>query len=139
MNDLVRIRDYDDRDRAAVVHVFETVLPDAQPHNQPEPVIDAKLAVDDMLYVADLDGQVVGTCMAGYDGHRGWLYSVAVLETHQRRGIASRLVQHALANLKARGCLKVNLQVRAGNEAVIGFYESLGFATEARVSMGIRL
>lgn len=139
VNTAIEIRDFAEADRAAVVRVWETVLPDDQPHNQPNPVIDAKLAVDEMLYVAETGAEVIGTVMAGYDGHRGWLYSVAVLPGYQRRGIASALVKHALEALSKRGCLKVNLQIRSGNEAVIGFYESIGFVTEARVSMGIRL
>ena len=133
------IRKFAGTDRAEVIALWQAVLPDTQAHNQPDPVIDAKLAVDDMLYVAVQNGKVVGTAMAGYDGHRGWLYSVAVYPQCQRQGIASQLVRAAVDALKARGCLKVNLQVRAGNEAVIGFYRSLGFDTEARTSMGIRI
>lgn len=138
---------YQSADRAEVIALWQAVLPDGQPHNQPEPVIDAKLAVDDLLLVARLAEplpgtparEVVGTVMAGYDGHRGWLYAVAVAEGARRRGVGSALVSAAIAALRERGCCKLNLQVRAGNDAAVAFYAALGFETEARVSMGLRL
>ncbi len=77
--------------------------------------------------------------MAGYDGHRGWIYSVAVLPSHQRRRIGSRLLAHAEAALIRKGCVKINLQIAEGNESVARFYASLGFAVEQRVSMGKRI
>jgi ribosomal protein S18 acetylase RimI-like enzyme len=77
--------------------------------------------------------------MAGYDGHRGWLYRVAVHPRHQRHGLGAALVRHAEAELIALGCPKINLQVLAGNAAVVAFYEKLGYRVEERVSMGKRL
>ena len=79
---------------------------------------------------------IMAAVMVGYDGHRGWLYAVAVPPTHQRQGIGAALVHHAEAALAARGCLKINLQITGGNEAVAGFYEALGYRVEPRVSMG---
>ena len=134
----IAIRKYRQDDQHQVAALWETVLPDSQPHNQPEVVL-AKLAVDVLIFVAEADARVVGTTIAGWDGHRGWLYSVAVLPDCQRRGIASRLVQEALAALRLLGCDKFNLQVRTGNEAVIAFYESLNFSVEGRTSMGVKL
>ena len=135
----IAIRKYRQDDQHQVAALWETVLPDSQPHNQPEVVLAKKLAVDDLIFVAEADARVVGTTIAGWEGHRGWLYSVAVLPGCQRRGIASRLVQEALAALRLLGCDKVNLQVRTGNEAVIAFYESLNFFVEGRTSMGVKL
>jgi ribosomal protein S18 acetylase RimI-like enzyme len=82
---------------------------------------------------------VVGTTMAGYDGHRGWIYSVAVAPSHRRQGIASRLVVHAERALIGKGCVKINLQIMEGNESVAAFYSELGYAVEKRISMGKRL
>ena len=82
---------------------------------------------------------VVGTIMAGYDGHRGWIYSVAVSPSHRRQGIGSRLVSHAERALTDRGCMKINLQIMEGNESVTAFYASLGYSVEKRVSMGKRV
>ncbi len=77
--------------------------------------------------------------MAGYDGHRGWLYAVAVDPGQRRGGVGTALVRHAEQMLRDLGCGKVNLQVRATNAAVVSFYERLGYAVEERISMGKRL
>jgi ribosomal protein S18 acetylase RimI-like enzyme len=82
---------------------------------------------------------VVGTVLAGYDGHRGWLYSVAVHPAHRRRGLGARLVHHAESVLTGRGCMKINLQIVSTNESVKTFYEALGYSTEPRISMGKRV
>ncbi|QDV42155.1 Acetyltransferase YpeA [Stieleria neptunia] len=77
--------------------------------------------------------------MAGYDGHRGWIYSLAVTPTQQRRGIGSTLIRHAEQALSNLDCPKINLQVRSQNDEVVAFYGSLGYDTEQRISMGKRL
>lgn len=123
-------------DRSSVIALWETVFPDDPPHNAPPKVFDAKLAVgDDMLLVAVEGDAVVGTTMAGYDGHRGWLHKVAVLPEYRRRGLATDLVRHAIRSLRSAGCTKVNLQIRATNADVRAFYEGLGFELEERLSM----
>ena len=127
-------------DRSGVIALWERVFPDDPPHNAPAKVFDTKLAAhDDMLFVATDGNSVIGTAMAGYDGHRGWLYTVAVSPQHRRRGIGTALVRHAVAALRTAGCIKVNLQIRATNSAVRGFYESLGFEVEERLSMGMHI
>ena len=128
-------------DRDGVIALWETAFPDDPSHNAPAKVFDAKLAMrDGMLFVAtDAEAAIVGTVMAGYDGHRGWLYTVAVSPGHRRRGIGTALVRHAVAALRAEGCGKVNLQIRSSNRAVRRFYESLGFRAEERLSMGMLL
>ena len=92
-------------DRAGVIALWERVFPDDPPHNAPAKVFDAKLAMrDGMLFVATDADTVIGTAMAGYDGHRGWLYAVAVLPGHRRRGIGAALVRHAVGALRKAGC-----------------------------------
>ena len=106
-------------------------------HNEPGLVIDKKMAMHDSLFfVAVAAAEVVGTVMAGYDGHRGWLYSVAVSPAHRKLGTGRQLVAHAEQSLVSRGCLKINLQLLQSNAAVAAFYASLGYAVEPRVSMG---
>ena len=127
-------------DRAGVIALWERVFPDNQPHNAPATVFDAKLVMgDDLLFVAEDAECIIGTVMAGYDGHRGWLYTVAVSPECRRRGVGTDLVRHAVDALRAVGCIKVNLQIRATNAAVRGFYESLGFEAEALLSMGLHI
>ena len=74
--------------------------------------------------------------MAGYDGYRGWLYSVAVAPTKRHRGLGSSVVHHAEKALAALGCMKINLQLLATNEATAAFYKSVGYSVEPRLSMG---
>ena len=110
-------------------------------HNEPGLVIDKKLALHDgLFFVAVAQGplacDVVGTVMAGYDGHRGWLYSVAVQHGHRKVGVGRQLVAHAEQALASRGCLKINLQLIQSNAAVAAFYVAMGYAVEPRVSMG---
>jgi ribosomal protein S18 acetylase RimI-like enzyme len=136
----MQIRTYHDSDEAAVVALWNDALPDSAPHNDPAASIRKKVAVDrDLFLVADIEGAIVGTVLGGYDGHRGWIYSVAVDRRHRRQGIGGALIRRLEAALVERGCLKVNLQVRASNEEVVAFYAELGYAVEERISMGKRL
>lgn len=133
------IQPYSDRDdRAGVIALWRGVFGYATAHNDPALAVDKKLAVlDGLFFVAhDDSGAVIGTAMAGYDGHRGWLYAVAVHPEQQRRGLGRSLVQAAEAALAQRGCLKINLQLLTSNAATAAFYEALGYAVEPRISMG---
>jgi ribosomal protein S18 acetylase RimI-like enzyme len=137
---MVQIRVYQPSDEPGVVAVWQSTLPSPAPHNEPLTAIRKKLAVDpELFFVAESDGRVIGTAIGGYDGHRGWIYSVAVLAEYQRQGIGEKLVRRLERALAERGCLKVNLQVFSSNGAVVAFYERLGYAVEERISMGKRL
>ncbi len=132
-----KIRKFQESDKATLTALWQAVFPDDPPHNEPSLVIEAKLAVDDLIFIAEEeDGEMIGACMAGYDGHRGWLYAVAVSPDQRRNGTGKALVLFALQALKDLGCKKVNLQIRPTNTEVANFYKSLGFSTEDRLSMG---
>lgn len=119
--------------------LWEEVFPNDPPWNHAEVAIPEKLNVQpDLFLVAVLGARVIGTAMAGYDGHRGWLYTVAVHPNCRRVGIGSQLLAEAEARLTAMGCGKINLQIRADNEAVSAFYRQHGYEVEDRVSMGKR-
>jgi ribosomal protein S18 acetylase RimI-like enzyme len=136
----MRIRAFEDSDEPSVIRLWCNVLPSDEPHNDPATAIRRKRDVDRALFlVAEVDRAVVGTVMGGYDGHRGWIYSVAVAPNFRRRGIATALIRTLEAELPRRGCLKVNLQVQTANADVVAFYETLGFRVEARISLGKRL
>lgn len=133
---MTQITTYSDEHFAGVDALWRQAFPDDPPRNRAELAIPAKLAEQpDLLFVAVDGDEVIGSVMAGYDGHRGWLYAVAVCQSHQGSGVGRALVNHAEAALKGRGCLKVNLQVREGNP-VAGFYAGLGYEVEPRISMG---
>ena len=126
--------------REQLIELWQRVFSYEAAHNAPWFVIEKKVAVGDgLLFVARLDGKLVGSVMAGYDGHRGWIYSLAVLPEHRGRGLGSRLVRHAEEQLTALGCPKINLQIIAGNEKVESFYRKLGYVTEQRISMAKKI
>jgi ribosomal protein S18 acetylase RimI-like enzyme len=122
--------------RDQVIALWETVFAYEAKHNNPSLAIDKKREVDDLFFVALNGKEVVGTIMCGYDGHRGWIYALAVAPSHRRQGIGSRLMGHAELALRNRGCMKINLQILEGNESVAAFYASLGYSIEKRISMG---
>ena len=132
----MKIRQFCESDRSDLIKLWHAVFPDDPSHNEPSEVIEAKLAIDNLIFIAEHEGLIIGACMAGYDGHRGWLYAVAVCKEQRRSGAGSALVQHAIQALKVMGCIKVNLQIRATNTEVTTFYKSLGFVIEERLSMG---
>jgi ribosomal protein S18 acetylase RimI-like enzyme len=136
----VQIRPYQESDQRAVTELWNESSPAHAPHNDPATAIRKKLEVQRELFsVAEVDGNVVGTAMGGYDGHRGWIYAVAVKPQFRRQGIGSALVRRVEAALSDLGCLKVNLQVFASNAEVVAFYEQLGYSVEERINMGKRL
>lgn len=96
-------------------------------------VLGASSAV---LAAFDDDASLVGTSMVGNDGHRGWVYYLAVAPDHQRQGVGRALMQASEAWLVERDVPKLNLMVRRGNEAVLAFYEALGYVDGAVVVLG---
>lgn len=132
------LREYNDAtDREQVISLWRTVFGYETAHNEPSLAIAKKIIANDRLFfVAEDRNLLVGTAMAGYDGHRGWLYAIAVHPGLRRAGLGSRLVRHSEQALVAVGCMKVNLQLLATNEATAAFYKSIGYAVEPRISMG---
>lgn len=135
----MEIRPYEPHDQVAVISLWRA-CDLVRPWNDPVRDIERKLAVgDDLLLVGVIDGGVVATVMAGYEGHRGWINYLAVDPVRQRAGLARDLMDEAEVRLAAFGCPKINLQVRASNPAAIAFYEQIGYAVDDVVSLGKRL
>ena len=134
-----KIRSYQDADRSAVSdlwHRCNLVVPQNDPHKD----IEMKCQVQpDLFFVGTIEKQIVATLMAGYDGHRCWIYYLAVDPEYQRQGIGRRMMERAEAALKKRGCPKINLQVRTSNSAVISFYTSLGYSNDDVIGLGKKL
>ncbi|WP_050453227.1 GNAT family acetyltransferase [Candidatus Burkholderia verschuerenii] len=138
------IRVFDVRDREAVIALWRDVFPEyadaSRPQRSPELSIDNKLRTQpELFFVGVVDGVVVGTVMAGYDGHRGWVYSLAVTPGLRGRGLGRALMLHAEGALGALGCPKVNLQILGFKTELSGFYEALGYRVDEVVSLGKRL
>ncbi|MFT4464188.1 MAG: GNAT family acetyltransferase [Sodalis sp. (in: enterobacteria)] len=108
--------------------------------NDPEMDIERKLNHDpDLFLVAEVAGEVVGSVMGGYDGHRGSAYYLGVHPDYRGRGIANALISRLEKKLITRGCSKINLMVRGENDAVINMYEKLGYEMQDSVLLGKRL
>ncbi len=108
--------------------------------NDPRKDVERKLQVQPELFLVAVDGALLlGTVMAGYDGHRGWINYLAVDPEARRRGLGRDLMRHAESELLKRGCPKINLQIRASNTEALGFYRAIGFLQDDVVSMGKRL
>lgn len=126
-------------DTDAVVDLWEACGL-VRPWNDPRADIALKLTEQPELFlVGELDGVVIATVMVGFDGHRGWVYYLAVAPEHQRQSHGRALMAEAERLLKDRGCVKLNLQVRSDNEQVLGFYRGLGYGEEQVVSLGKRI
>ena len=108
--------------------------------NDPKKDIARKLQVQPELFLVGVENEkIVGTVMAGYEGHRGWINYLAVSLEQQGRGLGRQLMEAAETRLRALGCPKINLQVRSGNDSVRTFYEAIGYTLDEVVSFGKRL
>ncbi|MBF4582862.1 GNAT family acetyltransferase [Curtobacterium sp. VKM Ac-2865] len=139
------IRQFTPADTEAVVAVWESCGL-VRPWNDPRRDIARKLTVQPELFLVATEASVgsdrpavVAAGMAGFDGHRGWVNYLAVRPDLQGSGLGRAFMAEFERLLTDLGCPKLNLQVRAGNEQVIGFYESLGYTDDRTVSMGKRL
>ncbi|MFN7129112.1 MAG: GNAT family acetyltransferase [Brevundimonas sp.] len=107
-----------------------------------DPVADLNLAKDgatSTLLVAADEAGISGTVMVGFDGHRGWVYYLAVVPGRRRSGLGRDLMTAAQDWLKKRGAPKLQLMVRADNEAAVGFYQRLGLERQDVIVLGRRL
>jgi ribosomal protein S18 acetylase RimI-like enzyme len=133
------IRAYRPDDEAAVVALWHACGL-VRTWNDPIKDIARKLTVQPELFlVGTMADTIVATAMVGYDGHRGWINYLAVDPAHRRHGHARALMAEAERLLTERGCPKLNLQVRAGNDTVLAFYAALGYARDNAVGLGKRL
>jgi len=133
------IRAFQDQDEAEVIGLWERcgLL---RPWNDPRKDIARKLRVQKELFlVGTVDGAIMASVMAGYDGHRGWINYLAVDPQHRRQGVARTLMSEVERMLREMGCAKINLQIRRDNPEAISFYERIGFTEDAVVSFGKRL
>lgn len=135
----MNIRPYQPQDEDDVIRLWERCGL-TRPWNDPRRDIARKLAAQPELFlVGQLGDEVMATAMAGFDGHRGWVYYLAVAPEHRKKAYGRQLMEEVERLLTARGCPKINLQVRTGNAEIIAFYRSLGYVQDEVVSLGRRL
>lgn len=133
------IRPYTSEDQDAVIALWEACGL-VVPQNDPRGDIQTKIQFQpDLFLVAMAEDRLVGTVMAGYEGHRGWINYLAVAPEQRRRGIAKAMMASAEQKLRALGCPKINLQVRRSNTTVINFYRAIGFQEDDVISLGKKM
>ena len=136
---MVEIRSFRDEDEPEVIRLWESCRL-TRPWNDPSKDIARKKRLQrDLFLVGVVDGAIVASVMAGYDGHRGWVNYLAVDPRHRRQGLAAELMDEIERRLRLLGCPKINLQIRHDNRQAIGFYERIGYAQDQVVSFGKRL
>ena len=136
----IRIRPYTDEDFEGVVALWHAcgLL---RPWNEPASDIAlCRNTASSELFVGlagedDDATKLVATVMTGSDGHRGWMYYLAVDPALRHKGFARAMVRQAENWLAALGIRKVELMIRDDNEAVRSFYKKIGYAVEPRVVM----
>jgi len=133
------IRTFHPDDTTAVISLWQACEL-TRPWNNPKLDIQRKLSVDDDLFlVAEDDGEIVGSIMGGYEGHRGWINYLAVDPQIHKQGLGRELMESIESRLLDKGCPKINLQIRKGNDAVVAFYEAIGYSNDECVSFGKRI
>lgn len=107
-----------------------------RPWNDPRAdIVLAMRGPNSTILVGHLVGALTASVMVGHDGHRGWLYYLAVDPIHQGQGFGREIMSAAEDWLKLRGLLKAELLVRPDNSKVLSFYESIGYNVEPRIVM----
>lgn len=111
-----------------------------RPWNDPrEDFLKALAAPDAAVLLGVEDDAMAASVMVGFDGHRGWVYYLAVEPSRQRQGLGRAMMQAAEQWLRERGAPKLQLMARDGNTAVLAFYERLGLERQQVVTLGKRL
>lgn len=135
----MQIRPFLETDQDAVIALWQRcgLL---RPWNDPQKDIARKLCIQrDLFLVGTIGNLIVGSVMAGYEGHRGWINYLAVDPRNRRSGLGRALMDEAEHRLRALGCPKINLQIRKDNTEATAFYAGIGFAEDAALSFGKRL
>jgi len=133
------LRPYAPADEEAVVELWRRCEL-TRAWNDPRKDIRRKLTTQPELFlVGEFEGAIIATAMAGYDGHRGWVNYLAVAPEHRSKGYGRLLMRHVEEQLVARGCPKLNIQVRNGNREALEFYRKIGYSVDETVSLGKRL
>ena len=140
-NEWMQIRAFEEGDADEVVALWR-LCGLTRPWNDPRRDIARKLDVQRELFLVGVEegkGAVVASIMAGYEGHRGWVNYLAVHPDARGAGHGRTLMGEVEALLLARGCPKVNLQVRGDNAEALAFYAAVGYGVDDAVSLGKRL
>jgi ribosomal protein S18 acetylase RimI-like enzyme len=126
----IKIREFrDPEDYPAVYNLWQNAGPGIHLRRSDQPEeIARKLERDpDLFLLAELDGELIGSVLGGFDGRRGMMYHLAVANPFRQQGVASMLVDELERRLRAKGCIRYYLLVTTDNDTAIRFYERRGW------------
>ncbi len=129
------LSDYQSHNRDELVDLW-TQCDLARPWNNPDDDISRAMnCPSSTILVGFEEGRLVGSVMVGHDGHRGWIWYMAVDPSYRSRGFGKQIIAGAETWLRESGAIKMMLLVRRSNQKVIGFYESSGFSESDVVTL----
>lgn len=131
----LEIRPFEIEDTDGVLAVWTSVGMMREGRNQRDDIQKKLRHSPDSFFIGVCEGVVAAAVIAGYDGHRGWIYRLAVRPEFQRRGIGSAMVEHAESWLRQQGCPKMKLQIEPQRADIVEFYRKLGFETQELINM----
>ena len=126
----MQIRELTGEHRDAVVDLWQEAGL-TRPWNDPASDFDRALNGATSAVLGAFDStELTATVMVGHDGHRAWVYYLAVISTRRRVGLGRRMMHEAESWLREQGAVKVNVMIRHGNTDVLGFYDRLGYSDD---------
>ncbi len=133
------VRTYRDEDEEAVLSLWRRAGIERPWLDLRAEIAEKRRRDRSLFLVAHHGPALLGAVMGAYDGRRGWVYHLAVEPVARRGGVGRRLMVELERRMRRQGVSKINLQVRADNQAVAGFYQHLGYSDEHLISFGKRL
>ena len=135
----ITIRPYSETDLNSIVSLWE-ICELSRPWNDPVKDIERKLTVQRELFlILEKDGEILGSVMGGYDGHRGSVNYLGIHPDHKNEGLGKLLMNRIEEELIKMGCPKINLMVRNSNLDVHEFYRVIGYEEQEVIVFGKRL
>ena len=135
----MNVRPFEPEDESAVIALWQS-CDLLRPWNDPHKDIRfCRESGHGEILVGEESGRIVASVLVGHDGHRGWLYYLAVSADRRKQGLGREIVSAAEQWLEERGAPKAELMIRTENFDAAEFYRRIGYRQEARTVMGRRL
>jgi ribosomal protein S18 acetylase RimI-like enzyme len=135
----MNIRCYLPEDETTVISLWQQCRL-TKPWNNPKLDIERKLKDSpELFFVGLVNAELISTAMAGYDGHRGWIYYLAVAPKYRRQGYGRQMMAFVENRLKEMECPKIDLMVRTNNMEVVQFYSGIGYSRDEVITLSKRL